>query len=61
MREGNYIFVFYKSKVSGRWWMSFTKFEEENSKETILPCSYQDYLDSVSGKIPSRMMRILKV
>ena len=58
----DFIFVFYKSKLSGRWWISSQTSQIENSsKEIILPCSYKDYLDSVSGKIPARMMRILKV
>ena len=58
----DFIFIFYKSKLSGRWWISSQTSQIENSKkEVILPCSYKDYLDSVSGKIPARMMRILKV
>ena len=58
----DFIFIFYKSKLSGRWWISSQTSQIENSsKEIILPCSYKDYLDSVSGKIPARMMRILKV
>ena len=60
--QGNYQFVFYKSKVSGRWWMSSsTEFEEENLNETIVPCTYKDYLDAVDGKIPSRMTRLLRL
>ena len=54
-------FIFYKSKLSGRWWISSATTESPNMREIILPCSYQDYLDSVDGKIPSRMMRIWKV
>ena len=60
--QGDYQFVFYKSKLSGRWWMSSETDSENNSfRETIVPCSYQDYLDAVDGKIPSRMTRLLRL
>jgi len=60
--QEDFQFVFYKSKLSGRWWISSsTSADLEPTREIILPCSYKDYLDSVSGKIPARMMRILKV
>ena len=60
--EEDFQFIFYKSKLSGRWWISSAASSESTPKrEIILPCSYTDYLDSVSGKIPVRMMRILKV
>lgn len=60
--EEDFQFIFYKSKLSGRWWMSsVTSLESNSNREIILPCSYKDYLDSVSGKIPARMMRMLKV
>ena len=60
--NGDYQFVFYKSKMSGRWWMSSTTdFNSENLNEVIVPCSYQDYLDSVDGRIPSRMTRLLRL
>lgn len=60
--EEDFQFIFYKSKLSGRWWISsVTSNEKTTIREIILPCSYKDYLDSVSGKIPTRMMRMLKV
>jgi len=60
--EEDFQFIFYKSKLSGRWWISsVTSAETSLNREMILPCSYKDYLDSVSGKIPARMMRMLKV
>jgi len=60
--EEDFQFIFYKSKLSGRWWISsVTSTEAPLNREVILPCSYKYYLDSVSGKIPARMMRMLKV
>mgnify|MGYP001428925888 CR=1 FL=1 len=55
-------FIFYKSKLSGRWWMSsITDSDSSNLPETIVPCSYQDYLDAVDGRVPSRMTRLLRL
>ena len=60
--DEDFQFIFYKSKLSGRWWISSSTSQISKSKrEIILPCSYKDYIDSVEGKIPSRMMRMLKV
>ena len=60
--QGDYQFIFYKSKLSGRWWMSsLTDAKKDSFKETIVPCSYQDYLDAVDGKVPSRMTRLLRL
>ena len=60
--DEDFQFIFYKSKLSGRWWISSsTSQQTKSNREIILPCSYQDYIDSVEGKIPSRMMRMLKV
>jgi len=60
--QEDFQFIFYKSKLSGRWWISSsTSVDFSSKREIILPCSYKDYLDSVSGKIPTRMMRMLKV
>ena len=60
--DEDFQFIFYKSKLSGRWWISSSTSQiPKSNREIILPCSYQDYIDSVEGKIPSRMMRMLKV
>jgi len=60
--QGDYQFIFYKSKLSGRWWMSsITDSDSSNLPETIVPCSYQDYLDAVDGRVPSRMTRLLRL
>tara|TARA_B100000902_G_C27268527_1_gene894993 strand:+ start:413 stop:1594 length:1182 start_codon:yes stop_codon:yes gene_type:complete len=55
-------FIFYKSKITGRWWVSSCMdfHEETNYKERIMPCSYEDYLGASNGDIPKRIFRILK-
>jgi formiminoglutamase len=46
---------FYKSKLSGKWWMEIPKDEEERLlRDTIIPCSYQDYQTAQKGEIPER-------
>ena len=62
VNESNLQFVFYKSKTTGRWWVSSCmEFDDEtNYKEKIIPCSYEDYLNAISGDIPKRIYRILK-
>ena len=62
VNESNLQFVFYKSKATGRWWVSSCmEFDDDtNYKEKIIPCSYEDYLNAISGDIPKRIYRILK-
>ena len=50
IRESDLQFVFYKSKITGRWWVSSCmEFDKEtNYKEQITPCSYEDYLNTLS-------------
>ena len=62
VKNSNLQFVFYKSKNTGRWWVSSSMdFDQEtNYKDTVIPCSYEDYLNTISGDIPRRIYRILK-
>lgn len=49
------ILSFYKSKLSGKWWIEIPKTEQEKyDRDTIIPCSYQDYLTAQKGEIPER-------
>ncbi|MFO7822843.1 MAG: formimidoylglutamase [Cyclobacterium sp.] len=49
------ILYFYKSKLSGKWWMEIPSNKNEKFKrDTIIPCSYQDYLTAQQGEIPER-------
>jgi arginase family enzyme len=56
-------YVFYKSKVTNRWWVSSSMdFDSESSiREHIVPCSYEDYLQANSGEISKRIHRLLKL
>ena len=62
IKDSNLQFIFYKSKNTGRWWVSSSmEFDKDtNYNERIFPCSYEDYLSANSGDIPNRIYRIIK-
>ena len=62
IKDSELQFIFYKSKDTGRWWFSSSMdFDDEtNYKEKIIACSYDDYLQTLAGDIPTRIYRILK-
>jgi formiminoglutamase len=48
---------FYKSHISGRWWIEIPNIPNLNNKlkrHTLLPCTHQDYLDACNQVIPER-------
>ncbi|CAA9266947.1 MAG: hypothetical protein AVDCRST_MAG95-2570 [uncultured Adhaeribacter sp.] len=45
--------VFYKSKVSDKWWMEVEPLRAEKPAR-VVPCSYEDYLLAAKGEIPNR-------
>jgi arginase family enzyme len=49
--------VFYKSDITGRWWIEIPFFSNVNNKlkrNTLLPCTYEDYLRACEEEIPER-------
>ncbi|NJY61858.1 formimidoylglutamase [Salinimicrobium sp. CDJ15-81-2] len=51
------ILVFYKSPVSGRWWIEIPFISPANNKlkrHALLPCTQGDYLDACNQIIPER-------
>ena len=49
--------VFFKSDVTERWWIEIPHVGSVNNKlkrNTLLPCSHEDYLSAVKGDIPKR-------
>ncbi len=49
---------FYKSNKSNRWWMEIpgNKFK----KESLIPCTYEDYVEASNQSIPNRWWKTLK-
>ncbi|MDT0675473.1 formimidoylglutamase [Autumnicola musiva] len=51
------ILVFFKSPVSGRWWIEIPYLANVDTKlkrHTLLPCSEEDYLEACNQVIPER-------
>ncbi len=47
--------VFYKSKLSEKWWMEIPQVGlDKFERTTIIPCSYKDYQYAQSGEVPER-------
>lgn len=49
--------VFYKSKLSGRWWFSLS---EEYNPLTLHACSFKDYQMLCNGEVSDRLFRFLE-
>lgn len=51
------VLVFYKSPVSGRWWIEIPFISPSNNKlkrHALLPCTEDDYVDACNQVIPER-------
>ncbi|MGS2764183.1 formimidoylglutamase [Sinomicrobium sp. M5D2P9] len=54
---------FYKSDISGRWWIEVPILGEMNNKfkrHTLLPCTHKDYLDACNEVVPERWWKAYK-
>ncbi|MBX2967438.1 MAG: formimidoylglutamase [Cyclobacteriaceae bacterium] len=53
--------TFYKSKFSERWWMEvpYPGGFERYSRNSIVPCSYNDYQTATKGEVPERYISTL--
>lgn len=53
--------IFYKSDLSGRWWIELEyPDKEETKRKMLLPCSIKDYESSLRGEIPERWWKAMK-
>lgn len=50
--------VFYKSKLSEKWWMEIpTQFGDSRyDRNVVIPCSYSDYQEAIKGEVPERFI-----
>lgn len=53
--------VFYKSKFSERWWMEipYPGGLERYARNSIVPCSYNDYQTATKGEVPERYISMV--
>lgn len=59
----NEVLTFYKSNKTERWWIEIPFISGLNNKlkrHTLLPCTYQDYLDACDQNIPERWYKARK-
>lgn len=54
------ILNFYKSNKSGRWWMEINFNNNKYERHSLIPCTYQDYLNANEQEIPDRWYKTLK-
>ncbi len=54
MSDINMTLVFFQSRVSGRWWMEISDFNNRNGEIYIVPCDEDDYKKASHGEIPDR-------
>ena len=51
------MYQFYKSDISGRWWMEINvKDNNKTKRQTLIPCTYNDYLTANSQEVPERWL-----
>ena len=56
--DGKNIIVFYKSQLSGRWWMGVPFKNDKNEIQNyFVACSYSDYETANSGEVPDRWLK----
>jgi len=58
-KEGKNL-IFYKSLVTNKWWMEVALQSYPSlpfKRNTIIPCSYQDYEQATQGELPERWIK----
>ena len=52
---------FYQSDKSQRWWMQVDiPTQNKYNRHMLVPCSYDDYLNTIEQKVPDRWFNVLK-
>ncbi len=57
MSDINMTMVFFQSRVTGRWWMEISDFENRKGGMYIIPCDEDDYKKASHGDIPDIKLR----
>lgn len=57
--KGSHELVFYKSRLTDRWWMSIPHPKKglENTLPLVVPCEYEDYITASTDELPDRWWR----
>ena len=60
MSDMDMTLVFFQSRLSRRWWMEISDFEEETNELYLVPCDEGDYLKASQGEIPDRWWKNIR-
>jgi len=60
MSNINMTLIFFQSRVSGRWWMEVSDFENRKGGMYIIPCDEDDYKNASHGDIPDRWWKNIR-
>ena len=60
MSDINMTLVFFQSRVTGRWWMEISDFENRKGGMYIIPCDEDDYKKASRGDIPDRWWKNIR-
>lgn len=52
--------VFFQSRITGRWWMEISDFENRKGGMYIIPCEEDDYKKASHGDIPDRWWKNIR-
>lgn len=52
--------VFFQSRITGRWWMEISDFENRKGEMYIIPCDEDDYTKASQGDIPDRWWKNIR-
>ncbi len=60
MEEFKNEIVFYKSKVSDRWWMEVPSqgLQSKYERQFLVPCSYKEYQDACNEELPEKWWQV---
>lgn len=55
------ILTFYQSDKSQRWWMQVdVSVKDKYKRHVLVPCSYNDYVNTIAQKVPDRWFNVCK-
>lgn len=57
LQDSNMEMIFFKSKLSDRWWMQVH--DPSSQKTQIIPCSYTDYKKATINELPDKWVKSL--
>ncbi len=57
----DYQLTFWKSKITGRWWMQVPlKTTQQHRRHRLIPCTYEDYQLACNDDLSNRLMNALR-